>query len=149
MGNERHQSLRRPERGEQRTGTELARHTDSVQVIDELLDAAQPDWNCGELAHAYAQMRLGRSLMPVTGLTHPSVAELSKRLGRPRRRREGMSYGDIVLFENGDLGINLDYCLLTVVEKVGIARVNIDKSLRYAAWQVSSAMSASEWRSHS
>ena len=116
-------------------------------MIDALLDKAQPDWNCGQLCHAWAEMRLGRPVESVAGLTHPSVAELNKRLGRPRRRSEGMNYGDVVLFENGDLGICLDYCILTIIEDKGWGRASIDKSLRYAAWHVSSAMSASEWRS--
>ena len=88
--------------------------------------------NCGHLCARWVGMN-GREVS-VEGLTEAKASHLTQRLGKPRKRADGVFRGDVVLVEDGTLGIWLGYCLLTMIEERGLARVEVQPDAKMVAW---------------
>ena len=103
--------------------------------------------NCGHLCARWVAMCRGRTVddgkvvefdgeePDVSGLVRATPVEVTRRMGQPKRRRDGRSPGDVVLLEDGTLGVDLGYCLLTMVEERGLARVEIAEGAKFLAWE--------------
>lgn len=88
--------------------------------------------NCGHLCARWVGLH-GREVS-VEGLTEAKAAYLTQRLGKPAKRRDGPHRGDVVLVEDGTLGIWLGYCLLTMIEERGLARIEVPSGAKMVAW---------------